>query len=66
MLLFITVFSLYGYAFHPYRENTVGAQGAQSPLCDIRGPIRIFQTAVLKLARTAARPRGSAIFDKSK
>jgi len=29
MLLFITLFSRYGYAFHPYRENRVGARSAQ-------------------------------------
>jgi hypothetical protein len=29
LLLFITVFFRYGYAFHPYRKNTVGARSAQ-------------------------------------
>ena len=35
MLLFITLFSRYGYALHPYRENRVGAQSAQWSFSEI-------------------------------
>jgi hypothetical protein len=57
LLLSITVFFVRMVSIRT--KNTVGARSAQCSLADIGGRERIPQAAVIKLARTAARPRGS-------